>query len=428
MTDASYRSAPNTSSRSSLKALLPYWQVTFASFLGWFLDAFDQTSLMFTLPDIAHEFGCTIGALGMILTAQSIGRAIGNTSWGWLADRYGRRLAFMVGVVWFGVFSAMTGLSHGLLMLGIVQFLFGIGFGGEWTASAALLMESVPAWTRPMASALMMSGYEVGYFAAAGAQALILPHYGWRMLFFIGLAPALLAIFIRLGVKESPVWLRSRAERAAGQARTPTQPLPKVRFRLDAGAIQAIAFMGFLEFQKAAIYTFYPTILRGSHHLTPQDVFIPITLYCIGSFSGKILCGWLAERFGDLKVMLGAIAIVVLTIWPFLSAPSWNMLLTAAFIMGAAASGIFALVPHYLAKCFPSETRSFGMGLGYALGSIGQGIAGWLIPGIGRTPITLPLTAEAFVVGSSAVTAGIALLQPKNLPGETMEGDEEAAS
>lgn len=199
----------------------------------------------------------------------------------------------MLGVVWFGVFSAMTGLSHSLLMLGIVQFLFGIGFGGEWTASAALLMESVPAWTRPMASALMMSGYEVGYFAAAGAQALILPHYGWRVLFFIGLAPALLAIFIRLGVKESPVWLRNRADRAAGQAKTPTQPLPKVKFRLNGAAIQAIAFMAFLEFQKAAIYTFYPTILRGSHHLTPQDIFIPITSTASDrSLEKSCVAGW----------------------------------------------------------------------------------------------------------------------------------------
>lgn len=120
---------------------------------------------------------------------QSIGRAVGNTGWGWLADRYGRKPAFMLGVIWFAVFSALTGLSHHFYVLMAVQFMFGIGFGGEWTASAALLMESVPAWTRPMASALMMSGYEVGYFVAAGVQALVLPHYGWRVLFFIGLAP-----------------------------------------------------------------------------------------------------------------------------------------------------------------------------------------------------------------------------------------------
>ncbi|MBS1061969.1 MFS transporter [Gluconobacter wancherniae] len=424
MTVSSPQPASEKASENSFRALLPYWQVTFASFLGWFLDAFDQTSLMFTLPDIAHDLECTIGALGTVLTAQAIGRAVGNTSWGWLSDRYGRRIAFMLGVVWFGVFSALTGLSHSLYMLMIVQFMFGIGFGGEWTASAALLMESVPARTRPVASAIMMSGYEVGYFVAAAAQALILPHYSWRILFFIGLAPALLAIFIRIGVKESPVWLRNQQNRQTRQtAGTPKQAL-RPKFVMNAAAFQAIALMSFLEFQKAAIYTFYPTILRGAHHLTPGQVFWPITLYCFGSFSGKLVCGWLAQRFGDVKVMLAAIGVVVLTIWPFLSAPTWSMLLAAAIIMGAAASGIFALVPHYLAKRFPSDTRSLGMGLAYALGSLGQGLASWLVPVFGPSTRMLPISAEAFVVGSSAVTAGIAMVQPKHLPGEHMEGDE----
>ncbi|MEJ5140797.1 MFS transporter [Gluconobacter albidus] len=419
MTDATTRSAVSSSSQGSLVALLPYWQVTFASFLGWFLDAFDQTTLMFTLPDIAHDFGCTIADLGAVLMGQSIGRAVGNTGWGWLADRYGRKPAFMLGVVWFAVFSAMTGFSHHFYVLIAVQFMFGIGFGGEWTASAALLMESVPAWTRPMASALMMSGYEVGYFVAAGVQALILPHYGWRVLFFIGLAPAALALFIRIGVPESPVWLRNREERLAGK-QPHTAPPPRPKFRLTGAALQAIAFMSFLEFQKAAIYTYYPTILRGSHHLTQQAVFWPVTLYCLGSFGGKVLCGWLAELFGEVRVMISALVVVMLAIWPFLSAPTWNMLLVAAFVMGAAASGIFALVPHYLAQRFPSDTRSFGMGLGYALGSIGQGMAQKLVPMFGPTILTLPLSAELFVLGTSVVTGAIALIRPKELPGKHM--------
>ncbi|GBR70170.1 MFS transporter [Gluconobacter kanchanaburiensis] len=428
MTDATTCSAAVPSpSRSSLRALAPYWQVTFASFLGWFLDAFDQTTLMFTLPDIAHDLGCTIADLGAVLMGQSIGRALGNTGWGWLADRYGRKPAFMLGVVWFAVFSAMTGLTHHFYVLMAIQFMFGIGFGGEWTASAALLMESVPAWTRPMASSLMMSGYEVGYFAAAGVQALVLPHYGWRVLFFIGLAPTLLALFIRIGVPESPVWLRNREARLA-QRHEPRAPAKlRPRFKLTGAAFQAIAFMGFLEFQKAAIYTYYPTILRGSHHLSQQAVFWPVTLYCAGSFGGKVLCGWLAERFGEVRVMLSALIVVMLTIWPFLSAPGWNTLLIAAFVMGGAASGIFALVPHYLAQRFPSDTRSFGMGLGYALGSIGQGMAQKFVPMFGPTALTLPLSAEIFVLTTSVVTGAIALIRPKELPGEHMEGDETAS-
>lgn len=117
-----------------------------------------------------------------------------------------------------------------------------------------------------------------------------------------------------IGVPESPVWLRNREARLA-QRHEPRAPAKlRPRFKLTGAAFQAIAFMGFLEFQKAAIYTYYPTILRGSHHLSQQAVFWPVTLYCAGSFGGKVLCGWLAERFGEVRVMLSALIVVMLTI------------------------------------------------------------------------------------------------------------------
>lgn len=401
--------ASSSLSQPSSQSLRPFWQVTLASFLGWFLDAFDQTTLMFTLPDIARDLGSTMAAMGGVLLGQALGRAAGNTLWGWLADHFGRRPAFMLGVLWFALFSTLTGFVHSVWVLIVVQFLFGVGFGGEWTASASLLMESVPASLRSRASAIMMSGYEIGYLAAAGMQALLLPQYGWRVLFFVGVLPALLTIFIRIGVKESPVWLASRAKQNTQRTRAPS-------FSWSASALQAIILMCFLEFQKAAIYTFYPSILRGSHHLTPQLIFWPITLYCVGSFLGKLFCGSLAERFGDARVMQVAIGVVMITIWPFLCATHWLLLLASAFIMGAAASGVFALVPHYLAQRFPSEQRSFGMGLSYAVGSIGQGIAGKIIPILGPTAATLPLSAMVLVLGSSAVSAGISAYTPKKMP------------
>ena len=147
---------------SAFQLLRPYWRVTLAAFLGWFLDAFDQVALLLCLPDIGKDLGVSLTAMGIIITAQSVGRVVGNTGWGWLSDRYGRKLTFMIGVIWFAVFSGATAMTWTYLAMLVVQFMFGIGFGGEWTASAALLMESVPPRARSLASSLMMSGYECG--------------------------------------------------------------------------------------------------------------------------------------------------------------------------------------------------------------------------------------------------------------------------
>lgn len=175
--------------------------------------------------------------------------------------------------------------------------------------------------------------------------------------------------------------------------------------------------MSILAFQKAALYTFYPTILRNYHHLTPQAVFWPISLYCLGSFCGKILCGRLAEYWGDTKkVMLGTIITVMIMIGPFLCIGNWALLLVSAFIMGGAASGIFALIPHYLAQRFPSDQRSFGMGLSYALGALGQGLAGKIVPFFGATAATLPLSAVTFVLISSVMTLVSIIYRPKDMP------------
>ena len=250
--------APAATDQARPLALLrPHWRLVVAAFLGWFLDAFDQVALLLVLPEIGRHFGVSLTAMGLVITAQSVGRVIGNTSWGWLADRYGRKLTFMIGVIWFAVFSGLTGLAWSYAALLAIQLLFGIGFGGEWTASAALLMETVPARARSVASSLMMAGYEFGFFAAAGVQALLLPHFGWRALFIVGVAPALLAVFIRIGIKESPVWLQTQRDRTrAGAIKA------RPRFRMDWAAWQACALMAALQFQTAAVYSFYPSLLK----------------------------------------------------------------------------------------------------------------------------------------------------------------------
>jgi SHS family lactate transporter-like MFS transporter len=400
-----------------LTLLRPHWRLVLAAFLGWFLDAFDQVALVLVLPEIGKHFGASLTAMGLVITAQSIGRIAGNIGWGWLADRFGRKPAFMAGVVWFAVFSGFSGLAWSYGALLVIQLLFGVGFGGEWTASAALLMESVPDRARAVASSLMMAGYEVGFFAAAGMQALLVPWLGWRALFFVGIVPALLAIFIRVGVGESPVWLRTQARRAEEPARARAS---RPRFRVTAAAVQACAFMAVLQFQTVSIYDFYPTLLKTVAGIGPNGVFAGIAAYSIGSVLGKLASGAAATRLGDRPVILALLVVTMLATFPFVTLLGAPGLLLPAAVIGASSSGVFALVPHYLSMRFGSDARSFGMGLAYALAAAGQAVATYALPATARGT-GLPHAIAFFVVASSLVVAAIAIREPRDLPGRDME-------
>jgi len=405
-----------TDRESPFRLLLPHWRVVLASLLGWFLDAFDQMVLIFLLVHLAQEFRVSLVAMGFVLTAQSWGRVAGNTAWGWAADRWGRKITFMVGVTWFAVCTGLTGLAWSYGALLVFQILFGIGFGGEWTASAALLMESVPARARSVASALMMSGYEIGYFAAAAANALVLPKFGWRMMFFIGIVPALLTLFIRFGVPESPVWLKTRGKIAS--------TAPKPRFRLSYAAFQGWLFMAFLQFQNAAIYAFFPAFLQKVHHLTPQQVFPLAAIYSVASLIGKPLCGWVATRWGHQPTVLGYLAITIPAAFFFTSTTSMVAVACGAFVMGIVANSIFALVPEFLSRRFGSMHRSFGMGVGYAVAAFGQSIASYAVPAVAQG-WTLAGSMEVLIIVSTIATALVAAAKPRELPGLRMETDAE---
>lgn len=422
------RTEPRAADLTEPLALLrPHWRLVLAAFLGWFLDAFDQVALLLVIPAIAKEFDVSLTLMGLVLTAQSVGRIIGNTGWGWLADRYGRRLAFMAGVIWFAACSGLTGLAWSYAALVVIQFLFGMGFGGEWTASAALLMETVPARARAVASSLMMAGFEVGFLAASGVNALLAPHYGWRAIFFVGIAPALLAIFIRLGVGESPVWLRTQAARRERPRKAKSVPAVRApAFRMDSAAWQACLFMGALQTLTASLYSFYPTLLETVRHFSPNDVFAAVAAYSIGSILGKLTTGRIATRVGHRVTILGCLLITALAIVPFAGAASTGVAMPTAFVAGAASSGIFALVPHYLSLRFANAVRSFGMGLAYAVAAFSAAVAAFALPAAGRG-LGLGLAIEIFVIASALAAAIVVFREPRRLPGEAMDRDDRQA-
>src|SRR5690242_13772114 len=182
-----------------------------ACFLGWTLDAFDFFVLAFVLAPIAKDFHESIPRIALAITASLATRPIGAFIFGLLADRYGRRLPLMLDVLFYSVIEVLSGFAPSYSAFLVLRLLYGIGMGGEWGVGASLTMESVPAKWRGILSGVLQEGYAFGYLLAAIAYWLVFPHFGWRAMFFIGGLPALLTLFIRSKVKESPAWAATQA-------------------------------------------------------------------------------------------------------------------------------------------------------------------------------------------------------------------------
>ena len=191
-----------------------------AGYLGWTLDAFDFFLVVSCLTAIGREFHKSRRGDGPHdLTATLAFRPVGAFLFGLMADRYGRRLPLMIDLVFYSVVEVLSGLAPTYTTFFVLRALFGIGMGGEWGVGASLAMEKVPPRLRGLLSGFLQQGYAMGFLLAALCYFFLFQRVGWRPLFFIGGLPALLALFVRMRVKESEVWQKTRHENW-GQSRT----------------------------------------------------------------------------------------------------------------------------------------------------------------------------------------------------------------
>ena len=197
------------------------WRTLIATWGGWCLDVFDYFLLVLVLTEVTKTFGVSLIAMGTVITATLISRLIGGVIFGTWGDRVGRKLPLMVSILTFAVFSALSGLAPSFKWFFLCRMLFGLGMGGEWAAGTPLAMESWPQRSRGVASGILQGGYPCGYFLATVTYYFVFPIWGWRALFLVGFLPALLLLFIRTGVKESPVFeARREALQKAGKKET----------------------------------------------------------------------------------------------------------------------------------------------------------------------------------------------------------------
>src|SRR4051794_13124830 len=185
-----------------------------AAALGWMLDAFDAMLYALVLAYVMREFGMSKGMSGLLNTLTLLASGIGGVGFGFIADRIGRKRALMLSILTYSVFSFASGLATSVKMLAAFRFVLGLGMGGEWNTGATLVAETWPTELRARAIAIVQSSWAIGYAAAALVSGLVLRHFDWHVVFFFGIIPALVTLWIQKQVPESEMWKARRVQKA----------------------------------------------------------------------------------------------------------------------------------------------------------------------------------------------------------------------
>ena len=368
--------------------------VVAASFLGWTLDAFDFFLMVFVLKDIAQEFHTDVTRVTVAILLTLAMRPIGAFLFGRAADRWGRRPTLMVDVLFYSVVEFASGFSPDLTTLLILRAIYGIAMGGEWGVGASLTMESIPPHARGFVSGLLQSGYPSGYFLASIVYGLLFQYIGWRGMFMVGVLPALLVLYIRRSVPESPSWKPTTTVHGN------TLSVLKSHWRLG---IYAVLLMTAFNFFSHGTQDLYPTFLQVQHHFSPHEVGLIAVIYNIGAIIGGVGFGSLSERFGRRRIIIfcAVLSLAVLPLWAFSTTAVG--LAAGAFLMQVMVQGAWGVVPVHLNELSPDAARGTFPGFTYQLGNLIASVNATLQAWIAATNGGNYALALAIVAGAVAV-------------------------
>jgi len=336
-----------------------------ASFLGWTLDAFDFFLVVFVIGNIATDFKMKVVDVGLAVTLTLVMRPVGALIFGVLADRFGRRTPLMLSVGLYSVMELLTAFSPNFQIFLLFRILYGIGMGGEWGVGAALALESLPTTARGFASGVLQQGYAFGYLLAAVANILIIPHFNWRWMFVVGVLPALLVLYIRSAVKESPLWVKGASSRI-GQRGDLLRAFAKNPWIF----IYAIVLMTAFNYMSHGTQDLYPFFLKTQRGFGPGLVSTLSIVANIGAILGGTLFGYLSQSFGRKRSIIVAAILGLVAIPLWVHAPNAALLALGAFIIQFFVQGAWGVIPVHLNELSPPSVRGTFPGLTYQFGNV----------------------------------------------------------
>ena len=338
-----------------------------AGFLGWTLDAFDFFVLTFVIQDVATAFGKSRPDIALTVGLALLTRPIGAIIFGLIADRFGRRLPLMLNVIFYAVISVLCGFAPNYTTFVILRLLFGIGMGGEWGVGASLALESASPRLRGLLSGLLQEGYAMGNLLAALAFRAVYvpvhvahPDYAWRVMFFLGGAPALLSLFIRAKVKESAAWHEHRVD-----WKTYRTSIWKHWPRF----LYLVLLMTMMAFMSHGTQDMYPTFLQQQRHYSPSDTASLTMITNVGAILGGLAFGFYSDRSGRRRAMITSALFAMLVVPLWVAAPNTALIAVGGFLIQFFVQGAWGVIPAHINELSPAQYRGFFPGFAYQLGA-----------------------------------------------------------
>ena len=350
-----------------------------ATFGGWALDGMDVMVYSFVIPALIAAWHMSKGQAGMLSTVALLISAVGGWLAGLLADRFGRTRILQLTIVWFAVFTFLSGFTNSFWQLLVVRGFEGLGFGGEWAVGSVLMGEAIRAQYRGKAVGTVQGGWAIGWGVTVISYTVLfslLPAaIAWRAMFWIGIVPALLIFYIRRCVPEPEVFRRTRAREASlGEGSNFLAIFsPAVLRTTLLTALLAVGAQGGYY----AITTWLPTFLKTSRGLSVLNTGAYLFVVIVGSFLGYLISAWSADRLGRKQTLVLYAICSFLTVVAYTYLPISNsVMLVLGFPLGFFASGVFSPIGAFFTELFPSRVRGSGQGFSY---NAGRGI-GALFP------------------------------------------------
>ncbi len=312
-----------------------------AAYLGWTLDAFDFFVLTFVIKDIAKEFGVEVSAVAYALFLTLAMRFVGAFIFGRIGDKWGRKPALMLDILCYSLIGALAAFSPNLTVFLVLRALFGVAMGGEWGLGSSLAMELIPPQARGTVSGVLQCGYPSGFLLAAVAYGLLYGKtfgdytFGWRAMFLLSILPALVVLFIRAAVPESPAFEASQAH-----AKPPLWGTITKHWGL---VVYMVVLMMCFNLFSHGTQDLYPTFLQRQHKFDPGTVSWIAIVANIGAIAGGLAFGHISEKIGRVNAVTVAalIALPALPLWAYASTPA--LLALGAFVMQVAVQGAWGV-------------------------------------------------------------------------------------